>query len=80
MKKLLLVAAALAFSAGASAQLYKWKDKDGRTRYGDIPPPGVQATQIRAPAARPAPPPAEDAKDAKQCQTSPICSLVRRMP
>ena len=65
MKKLLVLAAALAFSAGASAQLYKWKDANGRTRYGDTPPPGAAATQIRGPSAIPAPPPAADAKDDK---------------
>ena len=66
MKKLLVLAAALAFCSGASAQtMYKWKDANGRTRYGDTPPPGVAATQLRGPsAAAPAAPPAE-AKDDK---------------
>jgi hypothetical protein len=27
------------FSLGASAQIYKWKDKDGTIRYTDTPPP-----------------------------------------
>lgn len=26
-------------SAPVHAEIYKWKDKDGRTRYSDIPPP-----------------------------------------
>jgi hypothetical protein len=30
---------ALAFSATASAQMYKWVDKDGRVSYSDTPPP-----------------------------------------
>ncbi len=47
MKKLLVLAAALAFASGASAQLYKWKDANGRIRYGDTPPPGADAKQIR---------------------------------
>jgi hypothetical protein len=56
MKPLLVLVAALAFSAGAAAQMYKWKDNDGRMQYGDTPPPGVDATPMRgAPASGPAP-------------------------
>jgi flagellar biosynthesis GTPase FlhF len=69
MKRLIVIAASLAFSATAAAQMYKWKDKDGHTRYGDVPPPGADATPMRgpsrsAPYAAPAP---DDAKpdDAK---------------
>ena len=51
MRRLLLVAAALAFSASAAAQMYKWKDKDGHVHYGDAPPPGAATTEIQAPAA-----------------------------
>lgn len=46
MKRLVLLACALAFSAGAPAQLYKWVDKDGRVTYSDQPPPSVQSKQI----------------------------------
>ena len=57
MRRLLLVVAALAFSATAAAQMYKWKDKNGHIQYGDTPPPGAATTQIHAPAAgTPAPP------------------------
>lgn len=64
MKRLIVIAASLAFSATAAAQMYKWKDKDGHTRYGDVPPPGANATPMRgpsrnAPYAAPAP---DDAK------------------
>lgn len=31
----------------AAAQVYSWKDKDGRIHYGDMPPAGVEATVIR---------------------------------
>lgn len=67
MRKLLALAAALAFASGASAQLYKWKDANGRTRYGDTPPPGVDATKLRAPSSSYSPPPAPaaEAKNAK---------------
>ena len=60
------------FGAGnAFAQLYKWVDINGRTRYGDIPPPGLDAVRIK-----PAPPPAGDpagpaGKDPKAGQRGP---------
>lgn len=57
MKKTLLVIAALCIPLAAAAQQYKWVDKNGRVRYGDVPPPGVKATPLRAPAG-PATPPA----------------------
>jgi len=46
MKRILVIAAALAVSTGAWAQLYKWKGQDGRMQYGDTPPPGVAATPM----------------------------------
>ena len=51
--------AAMLFAAPSFAQLYKWVDKDGRTRYSDRPPVGIQATPLSrppAPAAAPAAP------------------------
>ena len=63
MTKLLVLAAAFAFSAGASAQLYKWKDANGHTRYGDTPPPGVDAAKLRGPSAVAAPAPSSGAAD-----------------
>ena len=51
MKTAMAVLAALAFSAGALAQTYKWVDKDGKVRYGDIPPAGVNAAPLRPPPA-----------------------------
>jgi type IV secretory pathway VirB10-like protein len=49
MKTILLGAALLAFAAAALGQQYKWVDKDGKVRYGDVPPPGVKATPLRPP-------------------------------
>ena len=57
MRTLIAFAAALAFAGGAFAQQYKWVDKDGRVRYGDVPPPGVNAKPLRAPVAPSAPAP-----------------------
>lgn len=53
----IVLAATLLTAFSASAQIYSWKDKDGRPHYGDTPPPSVEATPIRAPQAPPAPPP-----------------------
>ncbi len=64
-----LLALAFAFAGAAHAQ-YRWVDKDGKTRYGDTPPPGVKATALGAPASGSAPAPAPAAaatsKDAKK--------------
>jgi hypothetical protein len=44
-----LVACAFLFAAlPAAAALYKWTDENGRTVYGDTPPPGVKAERINA--------------------------------
>lgn len=42
MKKLLLVLCCLllAMPLVASADMYKWKDKNGKWQYSDVPPPG----------------------------------------
>jgi hypothetical protein len=67
MRKPWIFLLALVFAGAAHAQLYKWTDKDGKTRYGDTPPPGVKATVMGAPASGSAPAaPASDAKDAKK--------------
>jgi len=44
------LAAALALACGlAQAQGYRWVDKDGKVRYGDVVPPGVKATPLKPP-------------------------------
>lgn len=57
MKHLLALAFALAVSTGASAQLYKWVDKDGRVSYSDRPPPEQKAQQLNVAPGPPAAPP-----------------------
>lgn len=64
MRTLIAFAAALAFAGGALAQQYKWVDKDGRVRYGDVPPPGVNAKPLRAPSGPATPAPGATAKEA----------------
>lgn len=72
MKRLLFVIAAVALSASAAAQMYKWKDKNGHMQYGDTPPPGVTATPMRAPASAPPPPPAAEAQKANGKAEKPL--------
>jgi len=67
MKKALLFILIIGFAAAASAQQYKWVDKDGKVRYGDVPPPGVNATPMRPPSrGAAAPTPAPAAKDGEK--------------
>lgn len=58
------LAAVLVLAAPAIAQTYKWVDKNGKTQYGDTPPPGVKATPLKRPAGQ-APAPAADKADSK---------------
>jgi Domain of unknown function (DUF4124) len=74
MKRLLLVAALIAWSGMASAVVYKWTDAEGKVQYGDRPPDGVHAEVVEllvthsAAAARSAPAPAK-AADAQSPKT-----------
>jgi hypothetical protein len=46
MKRLLVVAALIAWSGMASAVVYKWTDAQGKVLYGDRPPDGVHAEVV----------------------------------
>jgi hypothetical protein len=46
MKRVLLCAILLAWSAAASAVVYKWVDAQGKVQYGDRPPDGVHAEVV----------------------------------
>ena len=63
---LLLVLAAT--TGGAVAQQYKWVE-NGKVRYGDVPPPGAQATPLRAPGPGSAAPAPEAKKDSARTLT-----------
>lgn len=64
MMRIVVFGLMLAFAAAASAQLYKWTDKDGRVRYTDRPPPaGTKARTIATPSSAPAAQESEAAKD-----------------
>ena len=49
MKRVVAIAAALAFSTLAQAQLYKYVDKNGKTVYTDQPPANVDAKPVTSP-------------------------------
>lgn len=59
MPRILVLVLTLAFAASASAQLYRWVDKDGKVRYGDTPPSGVETRTLGSPP-RATPPAAGD--------------------
>lgn len=58
MKRVLVLACALACSSAAFGQLYKSIDKDGRVTYSDQPPPAVESKQLKVSPGPPPPPPA----------------------
>jgi hypothetical protein len=78
MERILVMAIALALSGAALAQQYKWIDKDGRTRYGDVPPPGVKATPLRPPPRPSAPPPAAAASKGPMTATEKEAEFRKR--
>ena len=49
MHKALILTVTCFFAATAYAQHYKWVDQDGKVRYGDVPPPGANATRLKPP-------------------------------
>jgi hypothetical protein len=62
MHKTIIFVVSFLFAAAASAQQYKWVDKDGKVRYGDVPPPGVNAQRLKPPPRPAASAPAPSAK------------------
>ena len=69
MNKAIVLVLGFLFAAAAAGQQYKWVDKDGKVRYGDVPPPGAQATPLRPPAAGSAASVPEAPKDAAKALT-----------
>ena len=47
MRRITILAIALALSTAAGAQLYKYVDKDGRTVYTDQPPPSADPKALK---------------------------------
>ena len=71
MNKICIALVALAIFGTASAQMYKWVDKDGKVRYGDTPPPGAKSSQVKAPQSGAAAAPAPASKDGKKGPLTP---------
>jgi hypothetical protein len=61
MKRIIILAAALAVTPAAIAQLYKYVDKDGKTVYSDTPPANIDSKQISVPGGKAAVPSAATA-------------------
>ena len=73
MRKTWVLLVVLAFAGAAHAQNFRWVDKDGKTRYGDTPPPGVRAAKLGAPASGSASvAPVAASKDAKDAKKDPL--------
>lgn len=68
----IIALALVAAMAAASAQNYKWVDKDGKVRYGDTPPPGTKTTQLKPPPGPAAPPAAAGSAAAKDAKKGPL--------
>jgi hypothetical protein len=64
MLKALVFFTSLAF-AGAAAAQYKWTDPNGRTQYGDTPPPGANVSAVRRATPPSSQPEAKTADDKK---------------
>ena len=70
--KAFCICLALLLAAGtASAQMYRWVDKDGKVRYGDTPPAGVKTSSIKAPQSGGGAAPEPATKDAKKGPMTP---------
>ena len=78
MDKAFLFLLALGFAAAASAQQFRWVDKDGRVQYGDTPPPGVKATRLKPPPAGTASAPSAAAKKDAEKALSPEAAYRKR--
>ena len=70
MKRTFFALVLAAVAGGVFAQQYKWVDDNGKVRYGDVPPAGVQATPLRPPPPGAATPAPEVKKDAAKAATS----------
>lgn len=54
LSRVLVAGFGLFFALSATAQVYQWKDADGKSILSDVPPPGVKAKQIsKTPSAEP---------------------------
>lgn len=68
MRKIIVLAIACALAPLASAQLYKYVDKNGKTVYTDQPPPDADAKQMANMPSAPAAPPKSYVERDKELQ------------
>jgi hypothetical protein len=78
MNKAIIFLVSFLFAAAASAQEYKWVDKDGKVRYGDVPPPGVKATPLKPPPRAPSAAAPAEKKGEKDKPLSPEAAFQKR--
>jgi hypothetical protein len=71
MKRIAVILGALALSAVAYGQMYKWVDKEGKTHYTDTPPPSDAKSVMPAPAARAPDAPAKSAPESTKPSGNP---------
>ena len=81
MNKAIVFAIGFLLSSAAAAQQYKWVDQNGKTQYGDTPPPGVKAQRLKAPSGPAAPATSAAAKSPTGAKTepSPDAALRKRL-
>jgi hypothetical protein len=77
--------AALLSALPAVAQIYSWKDKDGRVHYGDTPPPTgevnlIKGTPAAKPVAAPVATPSPEAAGAPGATEAPATQEAARPP
>ena len=66
MKRIVILACALALAPVVSAQLYKYLDKDGKTVYTDQPPASADTKQMHIPSTATGPAPAPGKSSVQQ--------------
>lgn len=72
MRLLIVVPMLLACAVASAAEVYKWKDKDGRVHYGDRPKQGAQSVIVTPASGSGVPSEAEGNRQAREaeCQTT----------
>ena len=61
MRRLSLLALSLTFALPAAAEIYQWRDAQGRINYSDTPPAAQNAKKLRGGTTQPVPPATGDA-------------------
>jgi hypothetical protein len=72
MRSIISLSLLLACTVASAAEVYKWKDKDGRVHYGDRPKQGAQSVIVTPSSGSGVPSEAEGNRQAREaeCQTT----------